>query len=191
MKHLFRAVVCVAIVLLGAQYAAPDSQERPSMPDSTTMVTEVKWSGQAYVVKRDTVELTSISDFFAQHFHAIYERVSADGGQIVGPPSGLYWSWDEQLQRAYMGAAIPVAGDVKAPEGYELITLPDSKALHVDYYGAYEGTGAAHEAIDNYIHEHDKGMPRVAVEQYITDPQTEPDTTKWHTAVFYVYDGAE
>jgi effector-binding domain-containing protein len=60
--------------------------------------------------------------------------------------------------------------------------------LKIAYYGAYDGSMnmPAHEAIDAYIKE--KGLTHYGnvIEEYVTDPMAEKDTTKWLTNIYYM-----
>ncbi|MBK7946887.1 MAG: hypothetical protein IPJ85_16995 [Flavobacteriales bacterium] len=69
-----------------------------------------------------------------------------------GPPSGVYFEWNEANQTADMIAAIPVPMAAKSKlKGVELYESPASKALVIDYYGGYGGMMAPHMALDEHI----------------------------------------
>jgi effector-binding domain-containing protein len=80
--------------------------------------------------------------------------------------------------------ALPVESGLMLKGGFSE-TVEASKAAVIDYYGSYSGTGAAHEALSAYGMDHGLQFSVPVVEEYITDPNTEPDTTKWHTRVIY------
>jgi effector-binding domain-containing protein len=67
--------------------------------------------------------------------------------------------------------------------------VPAGKALVIDYYGSYEGIGGAHMAMDEYVKSNNLKQKSPVLEQYITDPETEPDTSKWLTKVIYLLEG--
>jgi effector-binding domain-containing protein len=101
-----------------------------------------------------------------------------------GMPCGLYYVWDEAGKKTDMAFAIPVKTKAEIP-GFLTIELPAGMVLTVDYYGPYEGVGAAHGAIDAYAKANGLKAGAPAVEQYVTDPETEPDPKKWLTKVTY------
>jgi effector-binding domain-containing protein len=105
----------------------------------------------------------------------------------AGAPSGLYYVWDEAGQKADLAAGIPVNAAAQL-EGVDLIELPAGKAVAVDYYGPYSGSGEAHYALDDYLNARCWKFKGPAIEEYITDPGTEPDTMKWLTRVIYFYE---
>jgi effector-binding domain-containing protein len=63
--------------------------------------------------------------------------------------------------------------------------LAGGSVLYIDYYGAYSGTGEAHYLIEEYAKENGITIGAPAVEMYVTDPKSEPDTAKWLTKVLY------
>ena len=83
-----------------------------------------------------------------------------------------------------MAGAIPVATNASLNR-FATITLPAGKALLVEYYGDYHGVAAAHTAIDQYINAKGVHVGMPVIEQYVTDPSLEADTSKWLTRVFY------
>ena len=93
----------------------------------------------------------------------------------------------EQKQTTECAAVISVAdGELKH---WEKFNVPAADiALHVAYYGSYDKITKAHSAINEYMKE--KGLAHsVAIEEYISDPMTEKDTTKWLTNIYYVLKG--
>ena len=64
-------------------------------------------------------------------------------------------------------------------------SFPASKVLQLVYNGGYSKIGDAHMALGKYMK--DKALTQnVAVEEYITDPMTEKDSTKWQTNIYYL-----
>ena len=99
-------------------------------------------------------------------------------------PVALYWTWDEEKQTSVMTAGLATTAE-SAPEGFELYELPAGSYMSVDYYGAYDGMKGAHEAIWAHMQANNMEMSEPIIEEYITDPQTEPDSSKWLTRVMY------
>ncbi|MEQ9186526.1 MAG: hypothetical protein RLP15_02255, partial [Cryomorphaceae bacterium] len=100
----------------------------------------------------------------------------------VGMPSAVYFDWNEEERSTILMAGVPVAeGSVDGLASHEV----SGKALVIDYYGPYEGTGEAHLAMEEYMKWHGTEMGAVAIEEYITDPVEQPDPEKWLTKVYY------
>jgi effector-binding domain-containing protein len=71
-------------------------------------------------------------------------------------------------------------------KGWQKFDVPAANlALHIAYNGGYNKIGAAHKALNDYMKE--KGLEQsFRIEEYISGPMTEPDTTKWLTNIYYV-----
>ena len=144
-----------------------------------------EWPGKQYCAARATVPMDEMEAFFGASFGRIYPGVQAAGGQVVGPASGLYYTWDETNKQTDMAAAVPVSGPVQVAQT-EMISVPADVALLIDYYGNYDGLGAPHEAMDAFIKKTGVDSKSPVIEEYLTDPTTEPDTTKWLTKIYYL-----
>lgn len=141
-----------------------------------------------YIGKRNKkVKWQDMGAFFASSFPAAGKAAGEARLEMVGAPSGVYFEWNEKDQTADLLAGMPVkaAADLKVP-GMETVVVPASKVLHIPYYGAYEKVGAAHEAMDAYIKANNLTHYANVIEEYVTDPMTEKDTTKWLTNVYYL-----
>lgn len=139
-----------------------------------------------YVGKRGIVNWADMEKVFGESFGAGMAAIGKANVSPAGPPSGVYFEWNEENQTADMIAGIPVALDAKAKlKGLDLYEAPASKALLIDYYGGYNSIGPAHEAMDAYIKANGLTHHTNVVEEYVTDPGAEPDSTKWHTRVIY------
>lgn len=141
-----------------------------------------------YIGKRDKkVKWADMAAFYGANFGAAGAAVGAAGLELAGAPSGVFWAWNEKDQTADMMAAMPVKGtSATKVDGFETLVIPPSKMLHVAYYGDYSKNMPAHEAIDAYITA--KGLTHYGhvIEEYVTDPTLEKDTTKWLTNIYYM-----
>ena len=141
---------------------------------------------KVYIAKKDSVSWTDISTFFQAHLPAIYEGAGKSKVQPAGPATGIFYNWDEANQSTIMAAAVPVTGDEKTKmQGYETIVMPAGRALKLVYYGPYEGSEKAHMAMDKYIKDNAMEQTGPVIEEYITDPTMEKDTSKWQTIIYY------
>jgi effector-binding domain-containing protein len=139
----------------------------------------------SFVLKRDNVPFDQMAIFYAAHFPRIATAVAASGAEILGRPCGVYYARDEVNSMADMCAAIHIADVNVKIEGYETVTMPAGRAVKVAYYGAYEGIGEAHYAMDDFIKSKGLELNGPVIEQYITDPMSEADTSMWLTNVYY------
>lgn len=146
-------------------------------------INEITIPSQNYITHREKIAMADMTKFFGTHFPPMAMAVAKTEGQMTGMPRALYYEWDEENGMVDLAAAIPTAKkmDVK---GYKTIEIPAGKSLLIDYYGSYEDSGEAHYAIDDYMKE--KGLEaELVMEEYVTDPGGEPDTSKWLTKIYY------
>lgn len=134
---------------------------------------------------RKKIPMKDIPAFYSENFGAAMSALAAKGIQPAGMPVGAFFVWDEENQEAELLAGIPVSAKVDLGSRFTVLELPKGKALLANYYGPYEGSGSAHFAMDDYVKV--KGLTIVypVMEEYVTDPVSEPDTLKWLTKVIY------
>jgi effector-binding domain-containing protein len=151
------------------------------------VINTVERPEMTYVGRRSKVKFSEMKPFFGASFGAAGAAIGQAGLQMTGAPAGVFFSWDEKAQVADLLAGMPVVAtpDMKVT-GMDVHTIPASKMLHIAYYGAYEGSGKAHMAMDEMITA--KGLTHYGnvIEEYITDPTSEPDTAKWLTNIYYM-----
>jgi effector-binding domain-containing protein len=55
----------------------------------------------------------------------------------------------------------------------------------VAYYGNYDQSEKAHDAIGDKMKADGLVLRDAVIEEYVTDPTAEPDTAKWLTNIYY------
>lgn len=159
-----------------------DKAAKPSYPVSVS-----EWPAKLWVGKREVVKWSDMKDFFSKHFGDGMAAVGKAGVQPAGAPSGVYFEWNEKEMTADMIAAIPVAMDAKAKlKRLDLYESPASRALTIDYYGGYSGLMEPHSAMNEYINTNKLEHHSNVIEEYLSDPGSEPDSTKWLTRITYL-----
>lgn len=153
-------------------------------PSGMTVMTG-DYPGGKYLGTRATMTFDKMEEFYGKAFGSAMEAIEKAGATMVTPPSGLYFTWDMEKMTTDLAAGFGFTGDLKAPEGMQVIELPASKSLTIDYYGGYNGIGKAHDAMDAYMKANNLTQGAPVIEEYITDPMTEPDSNKWLTKVIY------
>jgi effector-binding domain-containing protein len=68
----------------------------------------------------------------------------------------------------------------------QIVNIPASKAVYVNYYGAYNKLTDAYNSIRKYITDNKLEEVAPSIEQYIIDPSKEKDTSKWLTKVVFL-----
>lgn len=151
-------------------------------------IQEIEMPTQYFVAVREEIGMDKITERYATNFPKIAGVLDNKKVETAGMPCGMFYTWDMETNKTDVAQAIPVAAPTKI-DGYSSIEIPGGKVLLVDYYGEYAGTGVAHEAIDKYLQDNNLTARTPAIEQYITDPTTEPDPNKWLTKVYYFLEG--
>lgn len=126
--------------------------------------------------------------FFAERFGKIMDLLTKSKVQPTGPPAGLYYAWEPANNTTDVAAAIPSPQNMAVAGGSDLqsILVPASKAIYVDYQGPYENMQAPHDALNAYVKANGLKEAAPVIEQYLTDPETEKDSTKWLTKIIYL-----
>lgn len=144
-----------------------------------------EYPGGKYLGVRGSIPFDKMTEFYSTNFPALFPALAKGGAQPAGMPCGLYYSWDEENATTDLAAAVSFTGEMKAPIGMEVIKLPAAKSLTINYLGGYHGLGGAHMAMDEYIGKNKLEPLTPAIEEYVSDPGSEPDSTKWLTKVTY------
>lgn len=152
-------------------------------------VKAVIWPDKVYYGKKATLRFDKLDAFFAENFPKIFNDAVNAKLEHTGPPSGIFFTYDEEKKQTECAVVISVPGGQEM-KGWEKFNVPAADvALHIPYHGGYSGVKAAHDAINQYMNEN--GLTQKAViEEYISGPVTgEKDSTKWLTNIYYVING--
>lgn len=137
-----------------------------------------------YLGTRQEVNFSDIPTFFSQYLPRAMGFVTEQKLSPAGGPSGLFWVYDEKAGKTDMAAVIPVM-EAKKIDSLQQFPVGGGRALVVEYFGPYEKTGEAHFALDDYMAEKKLKYVPPVIEEYVTDPASEPDTAKWLTKIIY------
>lgn len=150
---------------------------------SDVKVEETTVNAMTYLAVGDSGDMKTIGPKLGSAFGKIQSEMEKQKIKQSGPPFAIYYS-DSQTAWKF-DACIPgdkagkSSGDVKSG------TLKAGKAVVAHYFGAYEGSGGAHQAIHSYIDSKQLKINGAPWEVYVTDPMNEKDTAKWQTDIYY------
>lgn len=126
--------------------------------------------------------MENISQIMGEAYEKIMQEVGAEN--IGGYPFAIYLDYSEDgSMMVEMG--IPVRekmndkGDVKFKE------FPSIKVLMVKHTGPYDQMPQSYEIIQKYMQENSIMPAGAPWDIYITDPQAEPDQSKWETLIYF------
>ena len=149
-------------------------------------INEITMEPRIYVGMKKTVPIDKISDFFAQTMPNLFGKAAGAHLQLAGPPSGLYYNWDEKNKTTDVAAAAPVKEVSGKIAPLESFTIKGGKALEMDFYGNYKNLGKGHNAMREYATSKNMKVQDPVIEEYITDPMSEKDPNKWLTKIYYL-----
>lgn len=139
-----------------------------------------------YIGKKDSMSWSKIEEFYSKSLPALFEAIGKANLEITGSPSSLYFEWDSVSKTTLMAVAIPVKGNSNTKvKGYETIVIPSGKNLHITHLGAYSSIATAHYAMDDYIKEKNLMQESPVIEEYVSGPEKEADSTRWITHIYY------
>jgi effector-binding domain-containing protein len=103
----------------------------------------------------------------------------------AGYPMSAYYKWDEVNQFTVFENRIPVNQEAVGKGRVQYKVIPATRAVFGTHFGAYEKTMYLYVAMDEYVS--DFGLETIGgpIEEYVTDPMSEPDTAKWQTNVYF------
>ncbi len=159
--------------------------EAQSPKPADYVIEEIDFPATHFLGTRQQVGFDQMSAFFQTEMPKVGMAFAEQNLQMTGAPVGLYFEWNEAAKRTDMAVACPAPTGATLA-GLTVFDLPAAKALRIQYYGPYEGTGAAHYALDDYMAAKKLKAAIPVMERYVTDPGTEPDTTKWLTEIIYL-----
>lgn len=162
------------------------AQEEKAANDSKFTIETINFDETDYLTYRDRIGFSEMQQFYSENLGAIFMLLSENPStEVSGSASGIYYDWDEENSEADLAAAVPFSSAEEIDfEKYKVVTL-GGEALKIAYYGAYEKLNEPHEAIHSYLEENNLPMSHVVLEEYVTDPTQEPDTSKWLTNIYY------
>lgn len=147
-------------------------------------INEITQPEKHFILNRQQVAYDNVQQFYAGNLGSLFAKAQSAGVEMNGMPCGLFYSFNDQSKMVDMSAAIPIKEPL-AIRGAQSLSIPESKAITVDYYGDYNGTPAAHEAVKSYMNDYGILNDPPYIEEYVTDPGEEPDPKKWLTKITY------
>lgn len=138
-----------------------------------------------YLVFRERLPLDNMTGFFGIESKALAEAAEKAGIKAQGPPTGLFYEWNESSGIGEAAVALPVAAGTKLSP-YVLITLPPTKAFEATLAGDYTGLGAIHYGLNAQFQAQPDLKPLApSIEEYIKGPLDGVEEKDFVTRVLY------
>jgi len=154
-------------------------EELPSPPD--IQIVDVNTTPSLIIY--DSATVSNIGNMLEKNYNLLMQYIMKNKIQMAGAPFAIYHNWDPNgIIR--ISAGIPVANKVAGAGKIQYYEIPAGKAVFAEHIGGYN-TESTHYAIDDYLRDFNLNTKDYIWEAYITDPSTEPDSTKWVTYIYY------
>ncbi len=147
-------------------------------------INEITQPEKHFIHNRQEVGYDNVQQFYAGNLGGLFGKAQSADVEMDGKPCGLFYKFNDATRMVDMSAAIPIKEPL-AIRGAQSLTLPESNAISVDYYGDYNGTPAAHAAVQSFMRDYGILNNPPYIEEYVTDPGEEPDPKKWLTKITY------
>lgn len=169
----------------GLQNLKEVSEKLPVVPK--IMVEETTVQEMTLITIKDSIAIDKIGLKMGESMMALVDFLQANDLEMTGAPICFYHVWNEEQGYTVMECALPIGASNKAnvKGNVNIITYPSISAAKAVHSGAYEDLAQSHYAIDEWINANQRQIAGAPFEVYLTDPQSEPDTSKWITEIYY------
>lgn len=160
------------------------TKDKKPMPKYTTGEISVKDIQSMYAMTyRTKCTMEEIADVMGPAFGEIMHVIATNGGQVAGAPFSIWYEWEDEIME--FDNAIPVDKSIKGTDRVIPIKTYQGKTAFVSHMGEYSSTHYSWGSLENYIKENGLETNGSPYEVYITDPETEPDPSKWITELYW------
>jgi effector-binding domain-containing protein len=139
----------------------PEIRELPAQP-AAVEVSVTDAAGSTAVIDRG--------------FPRLFGRLAELGVAPAGPPYIRYLRMGEELE---LELGIPVPDGSAAADG----ALPAGRVAVLRHIGHFSGLREAGEGLERWVAEQGEEVAGPFWEAYVTDPSSEPDSSKWITDI--------
>lgn len=142
----------------------------------------VEFPERFYLGIRSTIVWDSITNFYQSFETNITSQIK---DRIIGPLSGLYYTWDTTNNNSDMMAAYPVSDTAVNVLGCSTVYIEPSMAYMATCKGSYANLAKTHMELTRKLAE--KNLEKkLVIEEYVIGPIQEPNSSKWVTNVYYL-----
>lgn len=151
------------------------------------IIEETTFPAQRYIAFVDSIHQDSIMSFHNKNFNLLATELAKAKVMPAGNPTGVYFTWDIASRTTKLAAAMPIdsAANISKIKKAMEWKSEASNALKIVYTGDYAKMDVAHKGFYEYIAEHKLTMSTV-IEEYVSNPMTEKDSSKWVTNIYYL-----
>lgn len=151
-------------------------------------VESTNFSKKMYIGIKAPIYNMNIPKFYSENYPKVYRMLDSLKITPSGPPVGMIFDWEGGSNYVYIMAALPIDQKIKPPVGFDFEEVPDIPCLKMPMYGHYNNLKTAHSKMDYIMSASAFTLFPPIIEEYVTNPSEEPDTSKWLTNIYYLLD---
>jgi effector-binding domain-containing protein len=164
---------------LSALVAVTDAGQARLMTDPSPEILEL--DPQEAIAVRGEIPMAELPAFFARAFHEAAEAAGACGVEIVGPPFGFYPEMPTDTVTVEVG--FPVSAPAEAHGEAHRLVLPGGRTVQTIHVGPYDTLERTYGDLLAWMTEQGLQPGGEMWECYLSDPQAEPDASRWRTKI--------
>ncbi len=134
------------------------------------------------VAIRDTCTFAELGNKFGEIYTEIGTYLKKISLHPDGAPYGLYHSFSPE--KVDLEAGIPVSGDIAGEGRIKPVSTYGGKAAMTTFTGHYDKLHEAWGEFAKLVDSKGYELAGPCFEVYITDPEMEPDSSKWVTELY-------
>lgn len=146
-------------------------------------ITEHEVPAGIFITVRDTASPQTITFKLSGMFKNISSFLKRKDLTPTGSPIAVFHDYTNRYFD--IEACMPVASVAQVPEGLNCTVKAAQKTIMIKYFGSYKLISGAYSAMQTYISDNELQINGPGWEEYVTNPNTEPDSTKWQTNIYY------
>jgi len=136
-----------------------------------------------YIGKHIATSFEDIGPQMGKSYGELLKICSDNEWNILGMPFSI--SYINENEYFEFDVAFKIDNLITPPLGYVSGIIPEGETVSISHFGLYENLPASYSIIENWIEKNGYVKNGNSYEVYITDPGSEPDTSKWETQIFY------
>jgi effector-binding domain-containing protein len=131
---------------------------------------------------RHTVPMAELTKAFDTGFSAVMKAVTEQGASVTGPPFGYYHSMPGETVDVSIG--FPVSAPVEAGDVHPF-ELPAGRVVLGTHVGPYDQLERTYGELMTWVMLEGLTLAEGMWEQYVSDPDAEPDPATWRTLIVW------
>lgn len=137
-------------------------------------------------VVRGRRPMAELPEFFGAAFHAVMRATAAQGVAPAGPPFGYYPEMPGAVVSVVAG--FPVSRAIVADGEVEPFVLPSCRAVVGVHVGPFDTLEDSYRQLEAWAAEQAVTLAGGPWEEYLSDPEREPDPATWRTRLVWPID---